>query len=384
MSNIITAHFATEQTRAWTDELWQYDYGQVLQFEGLDLPSAYEVHFANAPHGVNSTTQIGDAGGVQIPDAYLQTGECVYAWVYLHDGETDGETEYMVTIPVTKRAKPTNATPTPVQQDVITETIAALNTAVNEAETAIEHYPKIEDGTWRVWDVTNEEWVDTGVNATGPQGETGPQGAQGAKGDKGDAGEQGPKGDTGATGATGPQGPKGDKGDKGDTGATGATGPQGPKGDTGATGATGPQGEQGPQGETGPEGPQGETGPTGATGPQGPQGPQGDDYVLTSADKTEIAGMVQSMFRVSVSGTTPTITGADNTMYLCGTVATLDIVAPQTGAIGVRFESGSTATVLTATGVSWPSWFDPSDLDADTVYELSIFDMYGAVITWPA
>ena len=94
--------------------------------------------------------------------------------------------------------------------------------------------------------------------------------------------------------------------------------------------------------------------------------------------------MVQSMFRVSVSGTTPTITGADNTMYLCGTVATLDIVAPQTGAIGVRFESGSTATVLTATGVSWPSWFDPSDLDADTVYELSIFDMYGAVITWPA
>ena len=170
MSNIITAHFATEQTRAWTDELWQYDYGQVLQFAGLDLPSAYEVHFANQPHGVDSITQIGTADGVTIPDQYLLSGDCVYAWVYLHSGEDDGETEYMVTIPVTKRAKPTNATPTPVQQDVITETIAALNTAVNEAETAIEHYPKIEDGTWRVWDVTNEEWVDTGIEAQGEDG----------------------------------------------------------------------------------------------------------------------------------------------------------------------------------------------------------------------
>ena len=354
MSNIITATFCSDQTRAWTDELWQYDYGQVLQFAGLDLPVAYEVHFANAPHGVNSTTQIGDAGGVQIPDAYLQTGECVYAWVYLHDGETDGETEYMVTIPVTKRAKPTNATPTPVQQDVITETIAALQEAVERSDTNVTHYPKIEDGTWWVWDATEEEWVDTEVEAQGPQGEQGIQGIQGP---------QGPQGETGPQGEQGPQG------------ETGATGPQGPTGATGATGAQGPQGIQGIQGIQGPEGPE---------GPQGEQGPQGDDYVLTSVDKTEIAGMVQSMFRVSVSGTTPTITGADNTMYLCGTVATLDIVAPQTGAIGVRFESGSTATVLTATGVSWPTWFDPTDLDADTIYELSIFDMYGAVITWPA
>lgn len=33
-------------------------------------------------------------------------------------------------------------------------------------------------------------------------------------------------------------------------------------------------------------------GETGETGPTGPQGPQGDDYVLTAADKAEIAGMV--------------------------------------------------------------------------------------------
>lgn len=88
------------------------------------------------------------------------------------------------------------------------------------------------------------------------------------KGDKGDTGERGPKGDTGSVGPAGPQGEKGAKGDKGDKGDTGATGPQGPKGETGDTGATGPQ------------------------GPQGPKGEQGDDYVLTQADKAEIAALV--------------------------------------------------------------------------------------------
>lgn len=93
----------------------------------------------------------------------------------------------------------------------------------------------------------------------------------------------------------------------GPQGETGATGPQG---QAGPTGATGPQGEQGPKGDaftyddftpeqlaalTGPQGPQGETGPKGETGAQGPQGPQGEagaDYILTSADKAEIADTV--------------------------------------------------------------------------------------------
>lgn len=93
--------------------------------------------------------------------------------------------------------------------------------------------------------------------STGPMGPAGPQGP---KGDKGDRGEPGPRGLTGATG------PKGDKGDKGDKGATGAVGPQGPAG------------------------PKGDKGDTGATGPAGANG---KDYVLTEADKQEIAGMVE-------------------------------------------------------------------------------------------
>lgn len=72
-------------------------------------------------------------------------------------------------------------------------------------------------------------------------------------------------------------------------------GPQGPQGIQGIQGPIGPQGEIGPQGIQGEPGPQGEIGPKGDTGPQGPQGEPGapgQDYVLTEADKAEIANLV--------------------------------------------------------------------------------------------
>lgn len=83
-----------------------------------------------------------------------------------------------------------------------------------------------------------------------------------------------PRGDKGETGSQGPVGPKGDTGERGPQGERGETGPQGPQGQTGS---------QGPQGAQGPKGDKGDTGPAGA------------DYILTSADKTEIANTVYSM-----------------------------------------------------------------------------------------
>lgn len=88
---------------------------------------------------------------------------------------------------------------------------------------------------------------------------------RGEKGEKGDTGAQGERGLQGVPGATGAQGAKGDKGDKGDTGAQGIQGVQGQRGEKGE------KGEQGIKGD---------------------KGDPGDDYVLTQADKTEIAGMV--------------------------------------------------------------------------------------------
>lgn len=115
-----------------TSPLWQYDYGQILQITGLDLPQAFEVHFSNSRKSGEAITQIGSGGQVTIPDMYLTSGADIYAFVFLHDGLTDGETEYVIKIPVRERPEPSDIEPTPEQQDVITEAIAALNTAVTQ------------------------------------------------------------------------------------------------------------------------------------------------------------------------------------------------------------------------------------------------------------
>lgn len=136
--NTTTVRFTNSQTAVAMTALWQYDYGQRLIIEGLDLPTAYEVHFCNAG---DSTTkpQIGDADGVIIPDEYFLNGKDILAYIYLHTGLDDGETEYKITILVRTRQRPTDLEPTPVQQDAITQAIAALNNAVDEtAQSATE------------------------------------------------------------------------------------------------------------------------------------------------------------------------------------------------------------------------------------------------------
>lgn len=88
----------------------------------------------------------------------------------------------------------------------------------------------------------------------------------------------------------------------------------------------------------------------------------------------------------TVSGTTPVITAEANTKYLCDEVATLSFTPPATGTVSVRFESGSTPTVLTVPNtVKFPEWFDPTDLEAEKIYEILISDgVYGTVISWQA
>lgn len=66
-------------------------------------------------------------------------------------------------------------------------------------------------------------------------------------------------------------------------------GPPGPKGDDGTLVFEELTEEQREQ----LRGPKGEDGPKGDKGDIGPQGPPGQDYVLTDADKQEIAGLVE-------------------------------------------------------------------------------------------
>lgn len=130
-NNVTTVSFGALR-QAVTHALWQYDYGQILKIEGLELPQAYEVHFSLMEKGGTAIKQIGDENGVTIPDELLQAGTPIYAFLFLHTGLNDGETEYKITIPVKQRPEPSNDVPTPVQQDVITQAIAALNQAVED------------------------------------------------------------------------------------------------------------------------------------------------------------------------------------------------------------------------------------------------------------
>lgn len=88
----------------------------------------------------------------------------------------------------------------------------------------------------------------------------------------------------------------------------------------------------------------------------------------------------------TVSGTTPSITGAANTRYMCGEVASISITPPASGTIEVIFTSGTTPAVLTLPStVKLPEWFDATALEASAIYDFIITDgVYGAVMTWAA
>ena len=133
--NIITASFPSGIRQTKTLPLWQYDYGQILEVVGLSLPAAWEAHFANEPRSGTASVSIGTGNQVLIPDAYLVTGKPVYCWIFLHDDENSGETEYNITIPVSQRPLPSDEQPTPEEQSVIEQIMGALTAAAEQAET---------------------------------------------------------------------------------------------------------------------------------------------------------------------------------------------------------------------------------------------------------
>lgn len=138
MSNIVNAVFDGSRRKAITCPLFQYDYGQILKISGIELPASYQVQFSNTEDAGVSKTMLGDADGVQIPDEYLLTGDYIYAFVYLHETEDDGETEYVIEIPVIRRPVPSEETPTPAEQSLIDQLLAQLNQGVEAAEAAAE------------------------------------------------------------------------------------------------------------------------------------------------------------------------------------------------------------------------------------------------------
>ena len=118
-----------------TASIVKEDYGLYLKIEGVELPSTYEVDFSNSENSGSSVTMIGNADGVRIPRQFIDSGKDVFAFLY-HVGEDFGRTVYKFRIPNKLRPDRTNVEPTPEEQSVIDQTIAALNDAVEQAQDA--------------------------------------------------------------------------------------------------------------------------------------------------------------------------------------------------------------------------------------------------------
>ena len=105
------------------------DYGILFQMPDLDLPAAYQVDFSNKLAGGTALTVVGNSDGALIPTSLIDSGKDVYAFLY-YTGVGFGKTTHVFRINNNRRAKRGTPAPTPEQQSVIDQTIAALNDAV--------------------------------------------------------------------------------------------------------------------------------------------------------------------------------------------------------------------------------------------------------------
>ena len=114
-NKINIACFKEGSRTAEVKDIWQWDYGQILRIQGLNLPTAVEIHFSLDEHGGEAVRRIGitkdGVTDVPIPDSMVENesayGDSYYffAYIYLTD-ETSGNTEYKIRAKVSTRSKP--------------------------------------------------------------------------------------------------------------------------------------------------------------------------------------------------------------------------------------------------------------------------------------
>nr|DAJ98229.1 MAG TPA: hypothetical protein [Caudoviricetes sp.] len=123
--------------------LWQWDYGQILRIQGLNLPKAVEIHFSLQESGGEAVRRVGftkdGVTDVVIPESMLENEEAIdsyniYAFIYLTD-DTSGQTEYKICMPVKARPKP-EAFDKPEDEEIFQEAITAVRESADRAESA--------------------------------------------------------------------------------------------------------------------------------------------------------------------------------------------------------------------------------------------------------
>lgn len=126
-------------------DLWQWDYGQTLRIQGVNIPAAVEVQFSTTDRIGETVTRIGvtqeGVTEVPIPDTLLEGGGTtqdytIYAFVYIENGDS-GKTEYRVSMKVRARPKP-EAHATPEEGELFRQAIVAVAESADRAESARE------------------------------------------------------------------------------------------------------------------------------------------------------------------------------------------------------------------------------------------------------
>lgn len=142
MGKINIAVFNPDENTANVHDLWQWDYGQILRIQGLNLPSAVEIHFSLLPTGGEAKRRIGvtkdGVTDVVIPDFCLEadmvTKYIAYAFIYLSDTES-GETVKRIQMHITARPKP-EAFESPEAEDLFRQAIEASRESLDGAREA--------------------------------------------------------------------------------------------------------------------------------------------------------------------------------------------------------------------------------------------------------
>ena len=154
MDNIIKANIKMQNTTTYTCSVWQYDYGQILQITGAELPPAVEVQFSLYENSGETITRVGTTTDgvteVKIPNELLKREECkrdyfIYAYIFVSD-EKSGNTKYKIAIAVKKRPKPEEPTEEPLPEpNIFHETVEAVNASADRAENALKETKEIRD-----------------------------------------------------------------------------------------------------------------------------------------------------------------------------------------------------------------------------------------------
>lgn len=143
-NKINIACFKEGYRTAEVKDIWQWDYGQILRIQGLNLPTAVEIHFSLDEHGGEAVRRIGitkdGVTDVPIPDSMVENesayGDSYYffAYIYLTD-ETSGNTEYKIRAKVSTRSKP-EAFDKPEDEELFRQAIDAVGKSADRAEDA--------------------------------------------------------------------------------------------------------------------------------------------------------------------------------------------------------------------------------------------------------